>query len=125
MDKFGVEPCDWHMAKAIGGCESDNVIGIYGVSDPKKPTSKALKYLQGKLTKGVIYNRITSKEGQKLIKKNLPIVTTPYKFELMPRMIYRRDQLTLRKFIMVFQMYGLRSFMDIDKLENIKKNFME
>ena len=121
---YGIKAKQWAKAKAIGGCDGDNVIGIYGAADPKKPTSKALKYLQGQLTKGVIYDRITSKEGRKIIKKNLPIVTTPYKPELMPRMIRRRNKFTIKKFILTFERYGFRSFLEREGLEKWRSIFL-
>jgi 5'-3' exonuclease len=124
LEKFGVDACQWPMAKAIGGCDSDGVVGIFGASDPKKPTSKALKYIKGDLCKGKIYDRIKSKEGQKTIKKNLPIVTTPYRPEEFKRMILRRDQFTSMKLITVFEKYGLNSFLKAEKLNLWKEYFI-
>lgn len=122
--EYGIPAEKWAEAKAIGGCDGDGVIGIYGAADPKKPTSKVLKYLQGNLTKGVIYDRIRSREGRKTIKKNLPIVTTPYKAELMPRMIRRRNQFTIKKFILTFERFGFRSFLDREALEKWRIVFL-
>lgn len=122
--EYGIKADQWAMAKAIGGCDGDGVIGIYGAADPKKPTSKVLKYLQGQLTNGKIFDRIESKEGRRTIKKNLPIVTTPYKPELMPRMILRRDKFTIKKFILTFERYGFRSFLERDGLEKWKDVFL-
>lgn len=122
--EYGIKADQWALAKAIGGCDGDGVIGIYGAADPKKPTSKVLKYLQGKLTQGKIFDRIESKEGRKTIKKNLPIVTTPYKQELMPRMIRRRNQFTIKKFILTFEMFGFRSFLDREALQKWKDVFL-
>lgn len=122
---YNIEPCNWAYAKAIGGCNGDGVKGIYGVSDPKKPTSKALRYINGDLTKGVIYERITSKRGRRIIKKNLPIVTTPYKPELLPRMIRRRNTFTIKKFISTFDRFGFRSFIEKEQMFKWKKVFLE
>jgi len=120
---YGVTAKQWAMAKAIGGCDSDGVKGIYGASDPKKPTSKALKFLNGQLTKGVIYDRISCRKGQRTIKRNLPIVTTPYREDLMPKMIIRRDKLALKKFIQTFENFGFRSFVEKEKLFKWKEYF--
>jgi len=125
QEQYGITADQWAMAKAIGGCDGDNVVGITGAADPKKPTSKVLKYLTGQLTKGVIYDRIESDEGQKCIQKNLPIVTTPYKPELMPRMIRRRNRYDIKAFIRIFEYYGFRSFVNRDKLFQWKEHFCE
>ena len=122
--EYGVRADQWAMAKAVGGCDGDGVKGIYGAADPKKPTSKALKYINGQLTKGVIFDRIESRKGRRLIKRNLPIVTTPYKPELMPKMIRRRDKFTIKKFILTFERFGFRSFLERETLEKWKDVFL-
>lgn len=110
--KYGVNPSQWPICKAIGGCTGDNVIGIKGAADPSKAKDKncyTLRYVRGELSTGVIYERIRSKEGQNIIKKNLPIVTCPYKPENMKPLIRRRDKCTRKKFIEVFSKYNFRS----------------
>lgn len=124
-EKFGVKPNQWAMAKAIGGCEGDGVIGIEGVSDPKKPTSKALKYLQGKLSNGKIKKRIESRKGKEIIIRNLPIVTTPYKEELMKRMMKRNNHYSRIRFIRVFDKYHFKSFLEKDNFSEWKKAFLK
>ena len=124
QEEYGIRADEWAKAKAIGGCDGDGVVGIYGVSDPKKPTSKALKFLNGQLTKGKIHEKIVSKEGRKLIRKNLPIVTTPYKPELLPRMIRRRNKFTIKKFILTFERFGFRSFLEKEQLFKWKDVFL-
>lgn len=122
--KFGIRPDQWAMAKAIGGCDTDEVAGIDGVADPKKSTSKSLKYMRGELGKGLILARIEGSEGQSIIKRNLPIVTTPYKPEKLPRMILRRDKFEVGNFINVFERYGLYSFLKATKLNEWKEWFL-
>jgi 5'-3' exonuclease len=122
--KYGLTPGQWPLAKAIGGCSSDEVIGITGVSDPKKITSKALKYIKGDLTKGVILDRIKSKEGQEIIQKNLPIVTCPYKEEKLTRMILKRNKFSNKKFVSTFERYGFYSFLKSEKLNLWKRFFL-
>lgn len=122
---FGINPDQWAYAKAIGGCSTDNIIGIKGVSDPKNASSKAIQYILGNIKKGVIYDRIISEEGQEIINHNLPIVTVPYKSEKMEcKLILRRDKCTLRKFIKVFDKYHFLSFLDED-LKQWKKIFIK
>jgi len=119
IKKFGTPPKRWALAKAIGGCEGDGVKGVEGVSDPKNATSRVHKYLAGEIKKGVIYDRIESDKGKKIINRNLPIVTLPYKEEIMPRMIRRRsNKLTRRKFLKEFDRWQFVSFL---KKENFRK----
>jgi len=125
MKTHGVKPSQWAMAKAIGGCVGDNVIGIQGVADPKKASSKALKYIQGKLSSGKIKEKIESREGEKIIERNLPLVTVPYKKELMKRMIKRRNIYSRKRFIKVFDAYHFRSFLDKENFQKWEKAFLE
>lgn len=122
---YGISPEQWPMAKAIGGCRSDNVPGIFGVSDPKSKSSKALKYLKGELNKkGLIYERITSKKGKEIIERNLPLVTAPFKEEKMKRLIIKRNDFSSKKFISIFEEYGLHSFLKEKKFKLFKEIFL-
>jgi len=121
-EEFGVDPNQWAMAKAIGGCSSDGIKGIDGVSDPKKPSSKALKYIQGIMPDGKIKSRIES--GQERIKRNLPIVTVPYREDLMKRMVRRRNKFSRRKFIKVFDSYRFKSFLERDYFSRWEEMFL-
>ena len=88
----------WVKAKAIGGCDSDNVKGIYGVADPAKSnSSKAVEYIKGTLTKGKIYDKIVSEEGQNTIMRNMSLVFLPYQgghrinLDVKEDVLYARD----------------------------------
>lgn len=120
IKKYGIKPDQWPLAKAIGGCSGDNVIGVDGVSDPKSPTSKALKYIRGELTKGIIYDRIKGSEDQ--IKLNLKLVSLPFDYK-MGRMIIRRSKFSKRRFIKTFDKYHFKSFLDGDKFKEWEKVF--
>lgn len=121
---FGVLAKDWALAKAIGGCEGDNVKGIVGVSDPKKKTSKALKYLKNDLNKGVIFDRITSNEGKEIIARNLELVKLPYMPQLIKRTIFRRDTFARQRFIRVFDKYHFKSFLKNENFEQWEEIFL-
>ena len=123
--KFSVKPNQWAMAKAIGGCEGDGIKGIKGAADPKKASSKALKYLQGKLPKGVILERIESREGKQIIERNFPLVCLPYREDLMKRMIRRRNTFTKRKFIRQFSRQRFMSFLKEKNLKKWQETFLE
>ena len=121
IDKYGIKPGEWAMAKAIGGCSGDNVKGVEGVSDPKKPSSKALKYLRDELVHGKIYDRIkTSKE---LIQSNLQLVSLPYDNNI-PRMLMRRNKYSRRRFIKIFDKNHFKSFLEKDKFVEWEEVFL-
>lgn len=125
MERYGVTPLEWITAKAIGGCQGDNVKGIEGVADPKYPTSKALKYIRGELTKGVVLDRIESPEGRKIIERNLPLIHLPYPNAKMPTMIRRRNLFTRKKFLRIFDHYHFISFLEKDNFVEWEEIFLE
>jgi hypothetical protein len=109
-EKFYIKSQQWAMAKAIGGCATDEVEGIKGVSDPaKSDRSLALAYIRGDLKKGKVYDRIKSAEGQRIIKRNLPLVLLPYKgtnkFDIKRSSLWRKD------FRDTFESYDFRSML--------------
>jgi 5'-3' exonuclease len=124
VKKYGIKVSQWARAKAIGGCESDDVPGIEGVSDPKHVSSKALKFINKQLTKtGKIYARIVSKEGKKIIRRNKILVKLPYRPERIPPYEVAKDKVTLKKIIKVFTKYGFVSLCEREYFEKIEANF--
>jgi len=125
-DKYNIEPSEWAMAKAIGGCSTDEVKGIKGASDPKNPKSKALKYIRGELTEGKIYDKIKSRLGQRRIEKNLPLVTIPYEQApvAMKRFIWRRDRFSREGMIETFDKYHFKSFLSKDNFSEWESAFL-
>lgn len=124
-ERYGINVEDWAFAKAIGGCSTDGVTGIEGVSDPKNPKSKSLKYIRGELTKGIIFDRICSREGKQIIDRNLPLVSLPYREDLMKRMIRRRNTFTKRRFIKQFSRFRFISFLEDDYFAKWEKYFLK
>lgn len=115
MDEYKIVPSQWSICKQIGGCIGDNVIGIQGASDPaKNKTSKAVLYVRGVLKDGIIKQRIESEDGKKIIERNLPLITLPYKKDEMNPIIFKRDKVTKKKLIEVFGKYGFQSFLEKD-----------
>ncbi len=113
-DKYGIKPNQWIAAKAIGGCTTDNVSGIRGVSDPAhSEKSLALQYLRGELTKGKVYKRIQSEYGQEIIQRNMKLIALPYwktqKFEINRKSLWRKD------FRNTFESYEFYSFLKEDE----------
>ncbi len=110
VETYGIKPNQWIAAKAIGGCTTDNVKGIKGVADPAKSTkSLALQYLRGELTKGKVYNRIKSEQGQEIIQRNMKLVSLPHsktkKFEIKKVSLWRKD------FRDTFESYNFQSLL--------------
>lgn len=109
-DTYGINPDQWSAAKAIGGCNTDNVAGIRGVADPAKSVkSLALQYLRGDLTKGKIYDKIRSDRGEEIIKRNMELVHLPFwatkQFKLVKKSLWRKD------FIKTFELYNFQSML--------------
>lgn len=111
VEIYGIFPSKWAMAKAIGGCDTDEVQGIKGIADPaKSKKSLALAYLRGELKSTTkAYQRIHSDEGQKIIKRNLRLVHLPYErtneFEIKKKSLWRSD------FVKAFEKFEFYSFL--------------
>lgn len=70
--KYGITPKKWGIVKAMAGCATDEVAGIRGVGEVS-----AVKFLKNELKpESKIYGLIS--EGQKIIKRNLPLVELPF-----------------------------------------------
>jgi DNA polymerase-1 len=107
---YGIHPDQWAIAKSIGGCNSDEVPGIPGVGDPAKSNSSgAIRYLKGVLTKGKVFDAIESKEGQKIIKRNMLLVALPFGRDDIDLEL-TEDNLTYTAFQEMFEKYGFSSF---------------
>jgi DNA polymerase I len=72
VKKYGIQPNDWILVKAIGGCTSDNVKGIPGVGE-----KKAIEYICGEMNPSTkTYQKI--KDNQVLIEHCLQLVSLPH-----------------------------------------------
>ena len=121
----GTTPDQWPLAKAIGGCQGDGVEGIQGISDPKNPKSKVHKYLRGELNKGIILERIESSEGKQIVNRNLPLVTVPYREDILPKMIRRSNYCSRKRFLKIFDEYHFASFLKKENFRRWKKAFLQ
>jgi len=112
IERYGIIPENWTNAKALGGCQSDTIKGIAGIADPaKSENSRALKYLRGEL-KGSFLEKIESKEGQRIYKRNLELVDLPITKVLHP--IIQHDTFCIDDFVEVFDTLDFRSFFKED-----------
>lgn len=121
--KYGIHPDQWVMAKAIGGCAGDDIEGIEGIGDPKNPSSKALKYLRNELPVGKVMERLKSKEGKEIIKRNIPLVTVPYMEDVMPEMKIRQNTVEKRKLLTLFDHWKMVSLMERESLSRWERLF--
>lgn len=72
--KYGIPPDQWAIVKAIAGCGGDNVRGIEQVGE-----TTAIRYLRKELMESSkAFKSIESREGQRIIKRNLKLVSLPF-----------------------------------------------
>ncbi len=126
--EYGISHNKWVEAKSIGGCNSDEVKGIKGAADPRNnPQSLALSYVRGELTKGVVFDRIESDEGKRIISRNRKLIGLPFKNQraLLKVNIKRSNQDKFEKkyWIDVFDQYDFRYFMQAEQLEKLEELF--
>lgn len=70
--KFGVDPSEWPIVKAIAGCKTDDVPGVPGVGE-----ITAIKFLTKQLPKtSAKYQAI--KANKEICQRNLPLVDLPF-----------------------------------------------
>jgi hypothetical protein len=111
--RYGIEPSQWVEAKAMGGCDSDNVAGIAGIADPAKSVkSRALKIVRGEITRGAYVDKVNSPLGQLVIERNRALIELPYEHgrkwhapHILP------DMLDRTQFMMLFDELGFNSFL--------------
>lgn len=112
--EYGIEPKIWKRVKAIGGCKSDNVIGVpIPQPDPDKKQmhvgeKTALNFIKGDLGENTkAYQAITSKEGKKIINRNKSLVILPMKDT--PNFNIQRDRPSEVGLQKVCTKYGFKS----------------
>lgn len=120
--KFKISPEQWKMAKAIGGCNGDQVQGIKGAGDPKNnPNSISIKYVKGELTKGIVYDRI--KKSDDIIERNLKLVSLPCPLKKLKPMLRRRNRFNRKAFIDVFDKNRFISMLEDKNFKRWEKAF--
>lgn len=125
--EYGISYKSWVLAKAIGGCNGDDVPGIVGAADPKSnPRSKALQYIRGELSKGVVFDRIESEEGKRIIERNKKLVGLPLESGGRKKLkvyINKEDKFKKENWLEVFEKYDFRYFMQEEQMERLEELF--
>lgn len=71
-DRFGIEPAEWGLVKAIAGCGSDTVDGIKGVGE-----KTAIRYVCGKLDETTKAYKAIEAGMDTIITRNAELVILP------------------------------------------------
>jgi hypothetical protein len=122
--EYGISHKKWVLAKSIGGCNSDEVKGIKGAADPRNnPKSLAISYVKGELTKGVVFDRIESKEGREIIARNRKLIGLPFRNLKINIKRSSNDDFKKRNWIEVFDRYDFRYFMQEEQLTKLEQLF--
>ncbi len=129
QEKYKIQPKDWALVKAIGGCSSDNVKGIKGVS-----SDTALKFVRGEEIRDHQFEKIGSDKGIATIAHCLTLVKLPYRVVVddyeevllvFGKSFLSRKSSTvdLDAFIMFCRRYGMQSFLHANdkKMKTIKR----
>lgn len=110
IKQYNIPPSSWSLAKAIGGCVTDNVKGIKGCADPSKSEkSRALAYVRRQMKYGVVFDRIESDIGQQIIERNKSLVCLPHENTLDIKL--QTHSLFAGDFIKIFEEYDFQSFL--------------
>lgn len=103
-DEWGIYSGRWGEVKSCAGCVSDEVPGVKGVGE-----KTAIKYILGTLKHNFkTFKAIESKEGQKIIERNKPLVILPFKNT--PIQLLKKNKPNFEEFEKIckeLQMYSL------------------
>lgn len=108
--EYGISPNLWASVKAMAGCTSDTVPGIRSVGE-----KTACKYI----INGIPHKVIDTAESRKIIERNKPLVTLPYKGT--PKYVLDWDTVpSFSEWISVCEEFEFNSFLrDMRTWENI------
>lgn len=112
---YQVEPFEWVKVKALAGDPSDNIPGVPGIGE-KSAIAFVLDKLKGKKLQSI-------HESEAIIERNLKLVRLPFKQPGFPLIVpdLQLDDLSVDRFIDVFDRYGFRSFLREEKLSKWKE----
>jgi len=115
--KYSTEPYVWAEMKQIAGCSTDNVAGIEGVGE-----KTAIIYILNELPEHYkTFKAIESREGQKIIKRNKPLVCLPFKGT--KKFSIQKDKLYAKDFYNTFEKLGFKSFLTQENFNEWEERF--
>jgi len=79
--------------------------------------------LRGELPNGKVLDKINSKKGQRIIKRNIPLVTVPYMEDIMPEMVIKENTVTRKKLLREFDKWKMVSLMERENFSKWKEVF--
>lgn len=100
-DKYGIEPEDWVMVKAMAGCSTDNIGGIPNVGE-----IRAVKHLRGKYQ-----YQCTGREAERIIRRNLRLVRLPMK-GTKDVVLHEEEHLDFKEFQKLCEEYHFKKFIN-------------
>lgn len=98
--KYGIEPRDWRLVKAIAGCSSDKIKGVHMVGE-----ATAIKFLNGTLGKSTIAYQVIEAEKREMRRKNGILVNLP--FPKTEPVEIRENQFSREGFEAICELYGM------------------
>ena len=104
ISEYGINPDQWRMIKAIGGCSSDNVKGVGGVGE-----ETALKYLK-ELANPNQVKKIENNWHE--VEQCLQVVTLPHPSLKNYKFKFKQSDMEPNGFIKFCQNNGFRQFLD-------------
>jgi len=110
IDEWKTSHYNWIDIKARAGCSGDNIRGIEGVGE-----LTATKYMRGMISKGKVFDRIESKEGQEIVKRNRKLIELPFKGLKPINIELKNDNKEEKRFYSLFKKYGFASFLEKDR----------
>lgn len=113
-EKYGIEPEQWPLVKAIAGDSSDNIKGL-----PRIGEKTALKYIKGELKQSSKQYQLIQESGT-IIDQNLKIIKLPLEYVDIQ---IKRESIHFIKWKSLLSELGFHSLLKPDKLELARKLF--
>ena len=105
-EEYKIKPRQWAVMKAIAGCSTDGVPGIYGVGE-----TTALRFIRGELAEdSKQWNSIMCGAGRMIVNRNRRLVELPYLGAPKPEL--EEDEVTIKGWNTVCKRLGFRSLMN-------------
>ena len=115
QEKYGIDPIQWGMVKAISGCKSDSVPGIERIGE-----KTACKYLNDTINfASKAYGKIEM--NQDIVERNKELVILPFKGTPEYRIV--KDKISFESLQEVFIKYNFQSQLTNTSLDQWRKNF--